>query len=115
MLEFFKGWRRKAAVVMLTMACIVACMWVRSFTVNDQLWIRRHWFESNRGEIDWRYFSNARPLEWRSHRIETAGLFRSYSGPSYQEIARISYWFIDVPLTLLAGYLILWKPRIDVR
>ncbi|MEI8383781.1 MAG: hypothetical protein WCJ09_26945 [Planctomycetota bacterium] len=113
MREFFHGWRRKAGCVALVMVCALAGMWMRSFIVNDQLWIGRHWFESHRGEIDWRYFSNVNPLEWRSRQIKTglAGLLRSYSGPSYQAIASISYWSLTVPLTILSASLILWKPR----
>lgn len=33
--EFFKGWRRKVGLVTLAMACVIACLWVRSLGVED--------------------------------------------------------------------------------
>lgn len=38
MLEFFRGWRRKAGCVTLVMACAVAGMWMRSFTIFEGFW-----------------------------------------------------------------------------
>jgi hypothetical protein len=110
---FFYDWRRKAGVITLVIACVLMGLWMRSIDVHDELWIGRHWFESKRGELDWRLFPLANPLEWRFHRIEPGpiGLVWKYSGPSYQEIVHISYCFIVLPLTLLSAYLILWKPR----
>lgn len=39
MLNFFKGWRRKAGVVALGLACVFAGGWVRSMHVEDHFWI----------------------------------------------------------------------------
>jgi hypothetical protein len=35
MREFFRGWRRKAGLVTLVMACAVMAMWARSRFIND--------------------------------------------------------------------------------
>ena len=35
--EFFKGWRRKAGVVTLAMACALTAMWVRSEIAYDEV------------------------------------------------------------------------------
>ena len=35
MMEFFRGWRRKAGLVTLVMACAFTSGWVRSLTVRD--------------------------------------------------------------------------------
>jgi hypothetical protein len=39
MLEFFKGWRRKAGCMTLVLACVFACGWVRSLYVIDSIGI----------------------------------------------------------------------------
>ena len=35
--EFFKGWRRKAGLVMLAMACLLSLAWLRSYEKNDRI------------------------------------------------------------------------------
>ena len=35
MFEFFRGWKRKAGVATLVMACTLAAAWVRSLFVTD--------------------------------------------------------------------------------
>lgn len=37
MRDFFKGWRRKAGVVALVMACATATLWIRSRSIQEQL------------------------------------------------------------------------------
>ena len=40
MKEFFEGWRRKAGLVTLVMACVVCSFWVRSAKWEDDLTVR---------------------------------------------------------------------------
>jgi len=35
--DFFKGWRRKAGVATLVMACVLAAGWIRSIDTQDRL------------------------------------------------------------------------------
>lgn len=39
MKEFFRGWRRKAGVVTLLMACVITTLWMRSLSHADDLFI----------------------------------------------------------------------------
>ena len=69
--EFFKGWRRKAGLVTLAMACALMVGWVRSSVVCDQLFIPLRasglWTASVKGQLgcvrhtDWH-----EPIEWYS-------------------------------------------------
>lgn len=42
MQSFFHGWRRKAGVVTLVMACVLASAWLRSITYEDKFRLSRH-------------------------------------------------------------------------
>ena len=39
MREFFRGWRRKAGLVTLAMACLLMAGWMRSFVIEDEIFI----------------------------------------------------------------------------
>jgi len=89
MREFFKGWRRKARLVALAMAVLLAGAWMRSYENRDQVVSQfnqtTHILESFDGCLSWKLFSPARnsiplmyqmnfaaqpevgsPFEWRS-------------------------------------------------
>lgn len=59
--EFFKGWRRKAGLVTLVMACVLMVGWMRSYASRDLLRVHVpyryaccvHYFESFRGVLGW--------------------------------------------------------------
>jgi hypothetical protein len=62
MREFFRGWRRKAGVFTLVLACAVTALWVRSLSCCDHI----HWvsgidevqiIESTSGLIQWEKIS----------------------------------------------------------
>lgn len=42
MREFFKGWRRKAGCVALTVSCLLMAAWIRSRTIPDRIVIRSY-------------------------------------------------------------------------
>ena len=54
---FFHGWRRKAGVITLVMACVLCCGWMRSRSKLDTVSIpilnRFHLLASARGELGW--------------------------------------------------------------
>ena len=55
--EFFKGWRRKAGLVTLAMACLLTCAWMRSYMIRECVCIPRrssdHNIESHGGGLHW--------------------------------------------------------------
>lgn len=57
MREFFRGWRRKAGVVLLVMACASLTVWLRSQIATDEVRIERRGtrdvFHSFDGRIYW--------------------------------------------------------------
>ena len=63
MREFFRGWRRKCAVVTLLMACVFAAAWVRSLSTSDAILIPRTKSEfirldSRSGRFSWNNVHN---------------------------------------------------------
>ncbi|HEY4260232.1 MAG TPA: hypothetical protein VGM98_08730 [Schlesneria sp.] len=134
MLQFFHGWRRKAGVVALGLACVFMVMWLRSrawydvgeMSVNGHT----HRFGSLQGELMWLSYpaAKARPIRWMSGRVTDPGmmlldsnvsLFRSvaqhssYAMPSIFGLKQsaIPYWALTIPLTLLSAYLLLVPSR----
>jgi len=139
MRDFFRGWRRKAGVVALLMACIVFAAWMRSLEFDFGLRGTSSLIASQ-GSLEWSRSSEfaephtTEPLRWfhRKHttmsgmqfegktisRLEMAG-FVAYSyrivdfgGVSMYRVDRwlVPFWGILLPTTLLSAYLILWKP-----
>jgi len=41
MREFFKPWRRRVGLLVLTVSCAMTALWVRSFRMHDQIVLRR--------------------------------------------------------------------------
>ena len=116
--EFFKGWRRKAGLVTLAMACVLAVGWMRSYTVFGDV----AWFGI--GSQQQRMVSLAGRVSWKSYPVsgEAVWMVRSYdkSGPMLSEEqfdlawsilsgCVIPYWSLVLPLTLLSAWLILGK------
>ena len=132
MRDFFHGWRRKAGCVMLVMACFVSAAWTRSQRVWDiftfTLGSRQCQFISRDGKLRWRVGTLAegekRSSEWLTVRPHPEYPhiqkdIRRFIG----QVARwenvhagftechIQHWSLVLPLTLIAAYLILWRPR----
>lgn len=57
MQTFFHGWRRKAGVAALMMACLLCGLWIRSRIVDDKVILTisgwKHLIHSERGVISW--------------------------------------------------------------
>jgi len=78
MLEFFRGWKRKAGCVTLMVACVFMALWLRSLCLEDNIQIpstasSRKLFVSKDGTLAWRagrgYASRIRPLRWYSYQL----------------------------------------------
>lgn len=127
MREFFHGWRRKAGVVTLVIACAVTGMWVRSNSMDDEIFFsignRRHRFRSADSQFSWAawpeqgwtHFHRASGrIEDRELELETPpwALYATREMPPNSIIQwAIPYWYATTPPTLLSAILILWKPR----
>jgi hypothetical protein len=139
MKEFFCGGRRKVGFIALVMALACAGGWIRSFAVHDELTFRsdshvtQH-FISSQSRLAWvrmtidndmsyvetLYFATPAKEDCRwmettqwNWRLVGFGVGRNISEgfPLHQDIWAVHYSSVTVPLTLLAAYLILWKPR----
>lgn len=107
MRTFYKGGRQTLGLAVLIIAGILTVAWVRSQSMIDEI-----------------------VLETRSSRtLEETYLFRSGnngfrfvlrvwssdSGLREEELCRIQYSHVVLPLTLLAAWLLLRKPRLATR
>ena len=127
--EFFKGWRRKAALVTLALTCLLAVAWMRSYIVEDRLAFTtgdfRHAIGSSQGRVEWAYWLNFPPLdgvgwssEWHNPNQPISPrptYFRAAPGTALAKLQfesrTVPYWPFVVPLTLLSAWLILGKSR----
>lgn len=140
MREFFNGWRRKAGVVTLVLACVFTAGWVRSFTTLDGLFFNpgptRLMLFSTVGKLSLAIRINGElkhePFYWlrrppapAAHRLPDDPFEGPFStrwslfGFEFKEMARlpypiwtVPYWSIVLPLTLLSAWLLLSKPRV---
>ena len=127
MREFFKGWRRKAGCGLLAMACVVTGLWFRSHFICDQIA-----FPHN--DCQWNIFSADGSLLAFAMRLDPLedGHAAWWSGenhrddPSTPQITlmvykirpanwKFEYGLFVLPISLLAAYLIFWKPRPKVE
>jgi len=132
---FFHGWRRKAGVVALGLACVVATGLVRSnilkggqfvYTEDIIRLVRNEQSSesivSRDGVVTWvrldrqtgRHRDDTQPHTLATFRTAFAGFPREqFITPDGAGIRRlvIPYWSLVLLLTLLSAYLILWKPR----
>lgn len=137
MCEFFNSWRRKIGVMTLGLACVFTAGWVRSQSWTDVLDFGDDLLVASidsrlagvirieiaeRKDRDWHlpeweteeYFELESELDdneiwiWRC-----AGLGFAFAlfGKQVELIGFAPYWSIVLPLTLIAAYLLLNKPR----
>lgn len=96
--NFFDGWRRKAGVITLAMACGLTSAWLRSFSENYKAW-------SHKLDDVTSYWVGLRNDHVRIESLESG------------KISAVRKWSIGipyllaVPLTLSSAYLLLWEPR----
>ena len=131
--EFFKGWRRKAGLVTLAMACVLMVGWMRSTYIKD-VFVPPQWIGldasllSLEHSIAYQHFNTETALSpserlWASFLIDGSEInapshdwrwkssgFGYISKPSGYCLV-IPYWSLVLPLTLLSAWLILIKPR----
>jgi len=125
--DFFHGWRRKAGVAGLVMACCWAFGWIRSCVSHDSVQINfgdctyLDITSSIHGLSIARFFANGGPLEltvvWRVDHGKFEWFFPSkpkmIQGNAFgYTVCAISYSSIVIPLTLISAYLLLVKPRV---
>ena len=123
MRSFFHGWRRKAGVVTLAVACALCTMWMRSLSIQDvcvfQFGSTASDVLSQRGMIYWHVTRFEGELKYSFDRFYTAAFAADdeLAGPERriwddnEEWYSLPYPLLVLPLTLLSAYLILWKPR----
>ena len=137
--DFFHGWRRKAGVVALGLACVVTMLWIRSLWMVDLLDFRPTRLRqlsvasgsgAARPSFSWITEGSleGQPLlEWIAYEDQHKDgnylptLFFGSWGQVGSAIPAsvhaesvglyIPYWFLVLPITLLSTYLLLWKPR----
>ena len=108
--ELFKGWRRKAGLVMLALAMLLMVGWMRSAVIQDLLRISHVDFESFNGCISWLRLDQGtfrHLVGWRSHPRDVAFSLREFDSSCW----RVPYWSLVLPLTLLSAWLILGKTK----
>ena len=122
MKEFLHGWRRKAGVATLVMACAFGGMWVRSYAVYDFIQFiafdRLNRITLCHGKIGWTVWDDAtgmQPFVWEGVRAvdrepQAHDIYHSRVHDGDRGYLA-SYWQATIPLTFLSAYLILWKPR----
>lgn len=107
---YFHGWRRKAGVVSLVMACLLCGMWVRSRIVGDGLLFqylgKQRYFASAYGRIIWWSDDNIFPFDY-----SLGGPLPAVHSVFEESQFTMPYWSLVVPLTLLSAYLLLVPSR----
>ena len=124
---FFHGWRRKAGVVTLVMACAMMALWVHSIAgyvaakvvVNDQSYVLMTYhgrfecvtFDRGFHPVDW-CFLEAKSSVFAGTRFDRQfqNLHYQIAGSVGRVIVRVNYEWMVPLLTLRSAYLILWKP-----
>ena len=125
--EFFKGWRRKAGLVTLTMAIALFSLWMRSRTIFDVIVFahgdrqhsvlaaggRIYWFATIKMDdsVEWEIASTDGPLANVLLGLEmTRETLKPHPELQFREWL-IPYWSLVLPLTLLSAWLIFAKPQ----
>ncbi len=115
--EFFKGWRRKAGLVTLAMACVLMVGWMRSYLIIDAVSLgavkqgQSLMSKGGRLGLTDQWFYDKDQLYWKSFTIAQARImFPIHGGPDIRFWV-VPYWSLVLPLTLLSAWLILAKPR----
>jgi hypothetical protein len=120
MRTFFYGWRRKAGVATLVVACMVMGMWLRSRDRNDWIGLSADYrlillLHSSEGEIWWQTTQDphdAPPYEllwWGSSQHGLVPVLPPIEGDDSRAVPTVCvpYWSVVIPLTLLSAFLIL--------
>jgi hypothetical protein len=100
--EFFRHWRRKTGFMTLLLACMLAGWWMHSLSLAPDTEGIRSYFVFHSVGI-------AFECDDFAHGVQLDGSHRSRSKTLSSLF--VSYWQIVLPLTLIAAYLLLWKPR----
>jgi hypothetical protein len=120
---FFHGWRRKLGCIALVMACAVFGMWMRSRVLIDFYEIsvgdRQHAFGSCHGYLSWRSWDGSVGAGERWQTLPASpNDIEIFLNLEYEHLASshtrqwvLPHAWLVVAMTLLAAYLILWKPR----
>lgn len=119
---FFKGWRRKTGCPLLAMALVLLVMWIRSLVIEDEMTVTigsrtSSLVSTNGGLYLWVWDATpALPLHWMS--VVVLPTERNGSQPLRPSSFLMDrahlyapYPLIFIPLTLVAAWLILWKPQ----
>jgi hypothetical protein len=131
--DFFCGWRRKAGIVTLVLACVFAGLWARSASDGDvfrmNVFGRKQLLISARGNLSWWGWNGStmpHPFwvreSWKSPytfqninpdapQSSHADLQMLLLAPGIGSHWNIPHWYIVLPLTVLSAYLILWQPK----
>jgi hypothetical protein len=119
---FFHGWRRKAGVATLGLACVVMGMWIRSRFIADSfahsIAYVDYYAASKEGRFSFAYLDTGQDglpdgptWVWIAAPIEPKNRGAMPVTFVFDTVCVVPCWAIVIPLTLLAAYLILWKPR----
>lgn len=139
MRTFLHGWRRRAGVATLVMACVLLCAWGRSSVVRDHLRVmtirgRQQVIYSEPGEMQWLgwkethpplnpTFWNAAPVTYGPKQPRSLFRFNTSIGRSQLSLMTmptvfvraerwvIPYWVLVLPLAVISACLLLWRPR----
>jgi len=128
MAEFFRGWERKVGVLTLVMACLFACVWIRSSYVTDifecgglglvsadgcmTVWVPSYfawdlswpnwsiepYYDIEQGKLDWKW-------NWLGFRYADIKMF----GMTVQ-YCTFPYWSVVIPPTLISALLLFGQP-----
>ena len=134
--EFFKGWRRKAGLVTLAMACLLTIAWMRSYVrvnllILDDKDTTYQSLSTMFGGIQWTRWTSEvghgiKPNDPDFFRQLDVWSFKvvwrwNYGGFDFVKVdmrgsdqivrGEVPYWSLVLPLTLLSASLILVKPR----
>lgn len=125
MLEFFRGWKRKAGCVTLVLACVFAVGWMRSRDTFDAVYLCKQFiiFSARDQLIVSKQLELTFPEQGMTWKLDPSltGAVHWWSGSatSMSNLSSrprmISYWAIVVPLTAISTWLLLSKPRTRVE
>ena len=104
MRDFFRGWKRRAGVATLMMACLFAAGWVGSLDLDEFPVLWSH-------HVDEETYYEARMWKAGIHFAKFTLTERNESFTLYGASSiTVWYWAIVLPLTLLSAWLLLSKP-----
>jgi hypothetical protein len=139
MKELFHGWRRKAGVATLVLACVLMGVWARSYLIEDEFWYAENHGSgphfalivvSHTGISWWSWQSPTLPnpaprSDWRSFPVNSKSKFDVFNShqrsiPYLRTRVEMREWHSPLwpfailailPLATLSAYLIVWRPR----